>query len=157
MDPISSAASVITLLGAAAGTIKVIHDAVNSIIDAPRDIRTQSERLGFLSITLASIVQTCKQLPGDCQLDLELCGIGELVKDAILLEGKLSARGTRMVRSSLGRVHESCKWLLFDRQLKRFFEYLDQWNTILSQVFLVAQMFVILTLDQSLDQTFTKV
>lgn len=142
MDPISTAASVITLLGAAAGTIKVIHEAINSIIDAPKDIRTQCERLGCLSITLASVVQTCKQLPDDCQLDLELCGISELVKDAISLEGKLKARRTRMIRNSLGRVHESCKWLLFDRQLRRFFESLDQWNTILLQTLGVIQMLV---------------
>ncbi|KAA8620506.1 hypothetical protein PtrSN002B_010282 [Pyrenophora tritici-repentis] len=156
MDPISTAASVVTLLGAAAGTIKVIHDTINSIIDAPKDIQRQSERLRCLSITLAGVVQTCKQLPDDCQLNLELCGIDGFIQDAILLEVQLKARGTRMIGSSLGKVHESCKWLLFDRQLKRFFESLDQWNTILLQTLGVIQMLVILFSVRSPDQMLTE-
>jgi hypothetical protein len=142
MDPISTAASVITLLGAAAGTIKVVHDTINSIIDAPNDIKRQSERLGHISITLASVVHACEQLPDDCHLDLELRGIGELIEDAKLLEAKLNTRGTRMMRNNFSKIHGSCKWLLADRQFKRFFESLDQWNTILLQTLGVIQLFV---------------
>ncbi|CAN9191541.1 unnamed protein product [Alternaria alternata] len=142
MDPISTAASVLTLLGAAAGTIKFIHETINSIVDAPDDIKRQSERLGYLSITLASVVHACKQLPDECQLTVELRGIGELIKDAKSLKAKLITRESRMKKNNFDKFYESCKWLLADRQFKRFFESLDQWNTILLQTLGVIQVLV---------------
>ena len=142
MDPISTAASVLTLLGAAAGTIKFIHDTINSIINAPDDIKRQSERLGYLSITLVSVVHACEQLPDDCQLNVELRGIGELIKNAKSLKAKLITRENRIEKNNFGKVYESCRWLLADRQFKRFFESLDQWNTILLQTLGVIQVLV---------------
>ncbi|KAF7674549.1 hypothetical protein GT037_007309 [Alternaria burnsii] len=142
MDPISTAASVLTLLGAAAGTIKFIHDKINSIVDAPDDIKRQSERLGHLSITLASVVHACEQLPDDCQLTVELRGIGELIEVAKSLKAKLITRESRMKKNNFDKIYESCKWLLADRQIKRFFDSLDQWNTILLQTLGVIQVLV---------------
>ncbi|CAG5165756.1 uncharacterized protein ALTATR162_LOCUS6835 [Alternaria atra] len=140
MDPVSTIASVITLVGATGGTIKVIHDTITSIKDAPKDIRRQCKRLECLCVTLNSIVRTCQHLPDDCQVDIDLCGIEEFIEEAQVLEANLSDRRTRVAGRNIAKLHESCKWLLFDRQLKRFFESLDQWDSVLPQALLVVQI-----------------
>ncbi|CAN9179736.1 unnamed protein product [Alternaria alternata] len=140
MDPVSTIASVITLIGATGGTIKVIHDTITSIKDAPRDIRRQCKRLECLCVTLNSIVRTCQHLPDECEVDVDLCGIEEFIDEARALEANLNARRARVAGKNIARFHESCKWLFSDRQLKRFFESLDQWDTILSQALQVVQM-----------------
>ncbi|OWY46977.1 ankryin repeat S-palmitoyl transferase [Alternaria alternata] len=140
MDPVSTIASVITLIGATGGTIKVIHDTITSIKDAPKDIRRQCKRLECLCVTLNSIVRTCQHLPDECEVDVDLCGIEEFIDEARALEANLNARRARVAGKNIARFHESCKWLFSDRQLKRFFESLDQWDTILSQALQVVQI-----------------
>jgi hypothetical protein len=147
MDPVSTIASVITLIGATGGTIRVIHDTITSIKDAPKDIRRQCKRLECLCVTLNSIVRTCQHLPDECQVDIDLCGIEEFIDEARALEANLNARRVRVAGKNIAKFHESCKWLFSDRQLKRFFESLDQWDAILSQALQVVQMSVITFCD----------
>jgi hypothetical protein len=145
MDPVSTAASAITLLGATGGTIKVLHEAINTFADAPREIKAQSKSLESFCLTIDSLKLACEQIPNEFPLKLDLCGIKELIAEARSLEARLKAKSVRVTANKFERVREGCKWLLFDQQSKKFFKSLNTWNVILSQALWVAQMYVAYT------------
>jgi hypothetical protein len=157
MDPVSTIASVLTLLGAAGGTIKFIHSSITAIIEAPDDTKRQNRRIECLSITLTNVVRACEQLPDEFRLDLKLCGIEEFIVDTKSIEAKLTAKRIRTTSSTMLKFHESCKWLLSDREFKRFFESVDHWNTILSQALWALQMSVAKIGVQILFQALTRI
>jgi hypothetical protein len=140
MDPVSAAASFITLLGATGRTIKVVYDAINTYADAPREIKAQSKILESFCLTIDSLKFACEQIPNEFPLKLDLCGIEELIAEAQSLEARLKVKSARVTANKSGRMREGCKWLLFDQQSKRFFKSLDTWNIVLSQALWVAQM-----------------
>jgi hypothetical protein len=142
MDPVSTAASVITLLGATGSTIKVVYEAINTFTDAPREIKAQKKSLISICLTIERLKVACEQIPNEFPLNLSLCGIEEFLSEARLLERKLKAKSVRITANNVGRWHEGCKWLLFDLQAKKFFKSLDTWNKILSQASDAAQMSV---------------
>lgn len=144
MDPVSTTASVVTLLGATGGTIKVIYNAISAIVDAPHEIRMQSKSLESFCSTITSLIHVCEQLPEEFPINLNLCGIEEFIDNAKSLEAKLKAKDARIRSGNIGRVREGCRWLLFDRQLKRFFDSLEHWNIVLCQGLWVTQMSVII-------------
>jgi hypothetical protein len=149
MEPISTAASVLTLLGATSGTIKVVYDAINTFVDAPREIKTQSKSMESFCLTIDTLIHVCEQIPSEFPLKLNLCGIEDLVEDARLLDTKLKAKSVRVTATKIGRVREGCEWMLFDKQTKKFFKSLGTWNIILSQALWAAQMLVICTMHIS--------
>jgi hypothetical protein len=142
MDPVSAAASFITLLGATGRTIKVVYDAINIYADAPCEIKARSKSLESFCLTIDSLRFACEQIPNEFPLNLSLCGIEEFLSEARLLERELKAKSVRITANNVGRWHEGCKWLLFDLQAKKFFKSLDTWNKILSQASDAAQMSV---------------
>jgi hypothetical protein len=143
MDPVSTVASIITLLGATGGTIKVVYDTINTFADAPREIKAQRNSLESFCLAIDNLKQVCEQIPSEFPLKLDLCGIEELIEEARSLERKLKVKSVRVAANKSGRVREGCKWLLFDQQSKKFFKSLDTWNIILSQASVGAQMSVI--------------
>jgi hypothetical protein len=143
MDPLSVAASAITLLGATGGTVKVVYDVISTFKDAPGEIKAQSKSLESFCLTIDKLKQVCKQILNEFPLMLDLCGIEELIEEARLLEAKLKAKSVRVTANKTGRMRESCTWLLFDHQSKKFFKSLNTWNTILNQALGVAQLLVI--------------
>jgi hypothetical protein len=125
MDPVSAAASFITLLGATGRTIKVVYDAINIYADAPCEIKARSKSLESFCLTIDSLRFACEQIPNEFPLGLDLCGIKELIAEARSLEARLKAKSVRVTANKSGRAREGCKWLLFDQQSKKFFRSLD--------------------------------
>ncbi|KAH8725180.1 ankyrin repeat-containing domain protein [Phaeosphaeriaceae sp. PMI808] len=140
MDPVSTTASIITLLGATGGTIKVLYNTLHAIVGAPREIRMQSKTLESFCLTITSLTQVCETLPDNFPLHVNLCGIEEFINEAKKMENRLKTKAARVQCSNIGKLHESCKWLLFDRQLEKFFNSLEHWNIILSQALWVVQI-----------------
>jgi hypothetical protein len=149
MDPLSITASAITLLGATGGTIRVVCDAMKTFKDAPREIKAQSKSLEAFCLTIDKLKQVCKQIPDEFPLMLDLCGIEELIEEAQLLERKLKTKSVHATAGNVGRVRESCNWVLSEKQSQKFFKSLNTWNIILTQALSVAQLSVICTILDS--------
>lgn len=140
MDPISTAASIITLFGAAGATFRAIHDLINDISEAHQEIKAQCQIIGSFCLTLTNLLQFCANLPDEFPLDLDLCGVQEFISKAENMEAQLKAKLENAKGNRARKFRESCKWLLFDRSLDRFMRSLSRWNDVLTQALLITQM-----------------
>jgi len=135
LDPISATASVITLLGAAGQTCKVLYNFFLDIADAPSEIRDHSIRLECLHRTLSTLVQVYSELPENVPTDAPLCSrITEFMKEAEKARDKFSGRDCSPLS-----IRERLRWFSSDRQLRKFFTSLTQWDIIFTQAILAAQ------------------
>lgn len=141
MEPLGATASILTVLGGAGKTCKFLYDVFHDLADAPHDIRSQSEKLERLDWTIHHLVQAYTKLPQDFQLDPHLQrGILEFTDDIALIRAKVERKVASLKRGRGHVAHESCKWLLFDWQMRRFFGSMDHWDKILTRTTLAAQM-----------------
>jgi ankyrin repeat protein len=140
MEPISATASVLTLLGAIGGTLKFVYNTIVDISDAPHEIQMQSKKLRSLYGVITCLVQVYENLPAEHTAGLQISGIEDFVHDLGLLKLKLEAKSSKLQNSQAHRIRESCKWLLLDRRMKKFFDSLDEWNIVLTQALWVANI-----------------
>lgn len=140
MDPHLTAASVLTVLGAAGGTCKVLYNLILDLKDAPSDIRRQNKKLQHLHENISCLLQVCNELPTDLQLVTHLNGVHEFFQDMRSISLDLEHKKIGLNHGRAGRVKEICKWLLFDRQLKKFFQNLEHYNIIFSHALWAAQL-----------------
>ncbi|KAI4619240.1 uncharacterized protein J4E87_007828 [Alternaria ethzedia] len=68
MDPLSSAASVLTVLGAAGGTCKILYGLVIDFKDAPEEIKWQNRKLQRLLENITCLLKICDTLPKELLL-----------------------------------------------------------------------------------------
>jgi hypothetical protein len=140
MDPVSATASVVTLLSVTSGTIKVVYNLLIAFVDAPHEIMMQIRSLESFCTTINSLRNAYERIPDEFALKVDLGGIEELVEEAKSLTTKLNTQTVRITSGHIGRARESCKWMLFDRQSRKFFKSLGRWDIILSQALWAAQM-----------------
>ena len=81
MDPLSASASVLTVLGAAAGTCKVLYDFIIEFKDAPEEIKWQNRKLRRLEENITCLLKVCDKLPKELQLATHFHGIQEFVQE----------------------------------------------------------------------------
>jgi hypothetical protein len=132
MDPISTSASILTVLSAAGGTCKVLYNLIFELKDTSHDIRSQNRKLQCLNSTITCLLQVCKKLPKEFQLATHLQGVEEFAHDVSFIDAKIQKRRDSLGRGKIVRVKASCKWLLFDRHLRKFFDNLEHYNIIFS-------------------------
>lgn len=140
MDPVSTTASILTVLGAAGSTCKVIYNAILDFKDAPHDIKLQNKKLQCLHGTINCLLHVCKSLPEEFQLASHLMGMDDFIRDISFINVKIQRQSEALDRRKIIRIKESCKWFLFDRELRKFFDNLEHYNMILSHAVSIAQM-----------------
>lgn len=141
MDPISASASMLTILSAAGGSVKFIHSFIISLQDAPSELRAHNAQLDCLHRTIAFLEKVCTELPKDFQLDASLhTHIVNFTREVNLVRAIVEEKNAMMGKGRGYRIRESFRWLLFDRQLKKFFNSLDHWHTIFSQAISASQL-----------------
>ena len=141
MDPISATSSILTLLGAAGGSCKFLFDFLLNLAEAPRDIRTQNERLGCIHETITTLIQTYSQLPSEFQFQPYLkSGLVAFTNKLGKIRAKIETRSTLLQKGRIRSLDESFKWLFYDRKLRKFLASLDEWDMILSQAVMASQL-----------------
>lgn len=147
MDPISIPASLVTLLAASGSTCRVLHSLILNLKDAPGDIRLQNKKLQCLTGTITCLLQVYNVLSKDAQLKAHLTelephvrGVSDFIQEISSIEAKIQRKKASLSRGRVSHAKESCKWLLFDRQLKKFFDNLEHYNIILSHALWAAQL-----------------
>jgi hypothetical protein len=141
MEVVGGTASILTLLGAAGGACKFIYKVSLYLNDSPRDIKVQNARLRRLDMTIHHLIEIYRKLPQAFQVDAELLkDLGSFKDDITSLKTKIESSLSKSNRGRRRAVKESCRWLLFDRQMEQFAESLDHWDKVLSQMGQAAQM-----------------
>lgn len=140
MDPLSASASVLTLLGAAGGTCKILYGLIIDFKDAPKEIEWQNKKLQRLLKNITCLLKICDKLPKELELATYFECMQEFVQEINMINVDIERRKISLSRGKTARVKEICKWLLHDRHLRRFFDNLEHYNTILSHAISAAQM-----------------
>jgi hypothetical protein len=136
MDPISFSASLLTLLGAAGGSCKFVYNFILDISDAPSDIHSHTVKLRCLQRTISTLIRVYSHagLPPDLQIDPTLqMYIVDFVQEIEAIKEKIEERQRSLDRGPARHLWERLKWVSSDRQLHKFYQNLDHWNTIFKQ------------------------
>jgi hypothetical protein len=144
MDPASFAASVVTLLAAASATSEFVYNFILDIDDVPDEIRSQAVKLQCLNSILSMLMYLYKQneKDPDFQLDPFLRDHLESFKDEVgILEERLKASSARLEGSRKQRLWARLKWLSSDRELRKFYNKLDEWTKIFMTAVNITQLF----------------
>lgn len=143
METIGLAASILALLIAAEKSCVFIHDVYVDLRDAPKDIRTQATKLDCLALMMRQLGETYKKLPKEFEIDIWLLHeIEEFDREIGATKAKVKSRLDRIEQGKKQKLKESYKWLLFDKEMKKFFESVDRWSMIISQAATVVQLYV---------------
>lgn len=136
MDPASFSASILALLGAAGGSCKFIYNFILDISDAPADIHSQTVKLRCLHQTISNLIWVYDNpdLPPDLQMDPTLrLHIINFVHEIETIKAKIQSKACALEKGRAHRLWARLKWLSSDRQLHKFYDSSDHWNTIFSQ------------------------
>lgn len=145
MDPISFSASILTLLGAAGGSCNFIYRFILDISDAPADIHSHSVKLRCLHHTISNLIRVYEHtdLPLDLHMDPMLrVHIVDFVDEIGKIKAKIESKGRMLEKGRTHHIWARLKWLSSDRQLHKFYDSLDHWNTIFSQAVSVTKLCV---------------
>jgi hypothetical protein len=142
MDPVSVSASVVTLLAAAGGSCKFLHAFVLDIADAPQDIRKQNEMLNCLTHTLTRLSQVCSEIPENFRFETPLHEwIARFSTEVSSTRDRIEVRAASLDHGRyIRRIQGSFRWVIFDRQLRKFYGSLEHWNIVFSQACNALQM-----------------
>ncbi|KAF2014999.1 ankyrin [Aaosphaeria arxii CBS 175.79] len=132
MDPISTSASIITVLTAATGTCKFLYDLILDIKDAPKEIQIQRKKLQHLQVSMEHLLKASARLPKGYQLNSTHHGMVAFMRDIEEIQDYLDRRAQASARRGVSRAKESFKWL-FDRRLRKFFDNLEHYDLIFGQ------------------------
>jgi hypothetical protein len=157
MDPISTSASILTLLGAAAGTCKVLYALILDLKDAPKDIRWQNGKLQRLQENITCLLKICDKLPGKLHLAISFDGVQEFIQEINNINVDIEKRRNSLDDGKAARIKGVCKWLLFDRHLRRFFDNLEHYNMIFGHAIAAAQLYAYFLAQSLLLLTVTSV
>lgn len=142
MDPVSFAASLLTLIAAAGKSCEVISEFVFDIHDAPKDIHAQSNKLQCLQQSFRHLLGVFTALPPDLQLDTVLQqNLVAFTQDIDSFTTKVQGMGIRLGQGRVQHAWERVKWLASDRDLKRFNQSLDHWDRVFAAAAAAAQLY----------------
>lgn len=133
MDPVSFAASLVTLLGLASAATEIVYNSILDIRDAPKEIRSQAVKLQCLHKTLRDLLAQYTRYAGNAQLYIDPLledNLREFLGDIQDLEVKLKNSSSKMSGSRKQHLRERLTWLSSDRKLRKFYDSLDEWNGI---------------------------
>jgi len=144
MDPVGGAASILTLLNATGATCKLLHTIVFNLKEASHDIRTQNEKLQCLHQTITQLAEIFTKLPAENQTGAPWHEwAAKFAIEVASIKVKIEKKTNSLANARFGtRFQEGCQWILFDRQLKRFYSSLEHWNIIFFQAVTVSQLSV---------------
>jgi hypothetical protein len=143
MEPIGLAASILTLLTAAGESCKFLHHVYVDLREAPQGMRTQATKLQCFALSIHQSIDTYKKLPKEFEIDLRLRDeIEQFEREISAMKVKIESRLDASNQGRRQRAKQSCKWLLFDREMNKFLQSVDHWSNIMSQVTAVAQLYV---------------
>lgn len=141
MEPLGATASLLTLLASAGQSCKFLYALCVDFSEAPKDIQDQAVKLQSFDIVVQQLLKAYERLPSEFGVDIELR------EQIALFESEVTSMRIRVERrldaSRQGRkrqLRESCKWLLFDRQMTKFLQSADHWSLIMSHAAMAAQM-----------------
>jgi hypothetical protein len=145
MDPVSFAASLVTLLGLAGAASKSVYSFILDIHDVPVELRSQATKLqslhGVLSVLVAfyEIPRTDTQAQLDPFLEDQL---RRFLNEIQGLEAKLNELNLKLNGSGRRHLRERLRWLCTDRELRKFLASLDSWMQIFCMAVATTNMFV---------------
>lgn len=144
MDPLSAAASVLTVLGAAGGSVKFLHAFIINFEDAPSEIKKQVIQLETLGRSISQLIKLYNGMAQDCQLDSDVVkAISDFEQEASSVRTGLEEQIAKMDKSRGHRLKGKLKWVIFDHKLKRFLSSVDSWNIVISQAATWSQLYVL--------------
>ena len=146
MDPVSFAASLLTLLGAAGATCEFVYNFILDISNVPDEIRLQAIKLRCLHQSISTLVSFYRRddLPPELQLDPFLeRNVRNFLDNVRGVEAKFQNSSARLDRSRTCHLLEKLTWLSSDRQLRKFYSSLDDWMIIFSTAVSTTELFVV--------------
>lgn len=146
MDPVSFAASLLTLLGAAGATCEFTYNFILDISDVPDEIRSHAIKLRCLHQSISTLMNLYGRddLPPEMQLDPFLeRNVRHFLDNVRVVETKFRNSSVRLDRSRTRHLLERLKWLSSDRQLRKFYSSLDDWILIFSAAVSTTKLFVV--------------
>jgi hypothetical protein len=147
MDPVSVAASLLTLLGAAGATCEFVYNFILDIADIPDEIRSQAIKLQCLHQSISTLLDIYRRddLPPELQIDPFLeRNIRIFLDDVRKVETKIQSSSQRLDGSRTRRLWERLTWLSSDRRLRKFYGSLDDWIKIFSTTVSTTNLFATL-------------
>jgi hypothetical protein len=145
MDPVSFSASILTLLITAGNSCQRIHDLMVGISDAPYEIHSQTAKVRCLHQTISNLIRVydLPDLPPDLKMDSVLrVHIEDFLFEIERINSKVQSKGQMLQKSRGQNIWARVKWLLSDRQMRKFYESLDRWNAIFSQAVSATHLYV---------------
>jgi len=141
MEPVGFSASIITLLAAAGGSCKYLHNLLLDFTEAPHDVQVQAMKLKCLEITVQQLIRAYQKSP--CGFEAETWLQEEFKhfeRQVTTMKAKMEKRAGLMGRGRTKRWKESCRWMLFDREMNKFLLTVDHWSLILTHATSTAQL-----------------
>lgn len=148
MEPIGVSASILTLLNAAGESCKFLYNLYIDLEGAPEEIRAQAIKLQCLNLAVHQLVESYKKLPKEFEVDPRVADeVKQFEGQVTSMQRKIQRKSTKVSQGRRQRAWQSCKWLLFDRQMNRFLQSVDHWSIIINQAAIAAQMYGKLQLE----------
>ncbi|KAH6642480.1 hypothetical protein C7974DRAFT_409034 [Boeremia exigua] len=145
MEPVSSVASILTLLAAAGSTCDFVYNFMLNIREVPEEIHSQAIKLRCLHQSIAALlaIYSHRAISPDLQLGhIFENSFREFLLEVKDLENRIQKSSTLVKSSRTQRVWERLTWLSSDRQLRKFYNSLDDWVRIFSMEVQTTQMSV---------------
>ena len=141
MEPLGLAASILTVLAAAGGSCKYLHNILLDLTEAPHDVQVQAMKLKCLEITVQQLIQAYQKLPQGFQIEPWLHEEFEKFERQVTrMKTKMENRAGLMIESRRKRWRESCKSILFDREMNKFLVSVDHWSLVMAHAASSAQL-----------------
>lgn len=141
MEPVGATASMLTLLAAAGQSCKFLYTLSVDLSEAPKDIQNQAVKLQSFDLTVQQLLKAYEKLPPEFEVDARLrAEIARFESEVTSMRIKIERKLDASRQSRKHQFRESCKWLLFDRQMTKFLQSADHWSLIMSHAAMTAQM-----------------
>jgi hypothetical protein len=145
MDPVSLAASLVTLLAAAGAICEFAYNFILDISEVPDEVHTQAIKIRCIRQSFSSLVRFYERsdLPPELHLDPFLeNSIRNFLKDISVFETEMVRKSTGLVKSRTRHLKERLTWLSSDRRVRKFYSALDDWMKIFSAAVHTTELFV---------------
>jgi len=141
MEPLGLAASILTVLAAAGGSCKYLHNILLDLTEAPHHVQVQATKLKCLEITVRQLIQAYQKPPQGFQVEPWLREEFEkFERQVTTMKAKMGNRAELMVGTRRKRWRESCKFILLDREMNKFLVSVDHWSLIMAHAASSAQL-----------------
>ena len=131
MDPLSVAASVITLLDAACKSSKFIYSFFRDIIDGPSVVQNHCIFLQVLQGSLTQLREICAIVEPQNELVMKIrTNVNQCLKDLEIAERRIMVADRNMRSRNTRRTWALVRWALFkgDPWIHNFFSRMKMWQ-----------------------------